>query len=180
MEEKKMTDFERFEEAEAVLGESVPFGSHEVPNGTNNDKFIFIVNSFKDLQSECGSACKCYIECATTVGKTEEAKKEIIRLLSICSKSYPDENNNPKQCADEIVAMYAPVQDCLNPLQDDNHKESADIQRLKHLLDIIDRHSRGELTSEDVTELKGNCESWTNDIEKLAEMIRSLNMDLVV
>lgn len=182
MGEKKIT-YEDYEEAKSILGESVPISTYEVPqDGTNNDKFRFIADSFKKPEVECASACKCYMERAAAVGKLDEAEKEIRRLLSICSNRYPHKDNHPESEAKEIMALYTLASDTDQLYTKDhaNNKESVEIQRMKHLLNIIDRHSRGELSSEDVTELKGNCESWINDIEKLAEMVCSLNRDFVV
>lgn len=82
-----------------------------------------------------------------------------------------------------IIAVCSSAPDACVEKKSMNQKEdkaTADIQRMKHLLDILDRHRKGELTSEDVAELKENSESWRNDIEKLAETIHSLNMDIVV
>ncbi len=140
-----------------------------------------VISHIKDGCSNVAKACKRYIECAANCDKLKDAENEIKRLLHEAERDdIGSKNINPKEDAALIVKMYAPVQDCLNPLQDDNHKESADIQRMKYLLDIIDRHRKGELTSEDVTILKENSESWRSDIGNLAETIRALNMDLVV
>jgi Uncharacterized protein with a von Willebrand factor type A (vWA) domain len=57
-----------------------------------------------------------------------------------------------------------------------NDNESADIQRMKHLLDILDRHRKGRLSERDVTELKENSESWNKDIEALRKMIDRLDI----
>lgn len=57
-----------------------------------------------------------------------------------------------------------------------NDNESADILRMKHLLDILDRHRKGRLSEGDVTELKENSESWSKDIEALRKMIDGLNI----
>lgn len=140
-----------------------------------------VISHIKDGCSDVAKACKRYIECAANYDKLKDAENEIKSLLHVAERDdIGSKNMNPKEDAALIVKMYAPVQDCLNPLQDDNHKESADIQRMKYLLDIIDRHRKGELTSEDVTILKENSESWRSDIGNLAETIRALNMDLVV
>ena len=82
-----------------------------------------------------------------------------------------DTVENVKKLREHCMAGKLPGKEKANH---PNYKESADIQDMKRLLDMIDRHRRSELTSEDVKELKENSERWRNDLEKLAEMIREL------
>ena len=144
------------------------------------ESFSKLKDQILDPSTDVGQACGKLVECAIKQDHIDTARCEIARVLKIAARGNNDLGEKEVDAAVADIMNLYQTKSCSCQLQDDNHKESADIQRMKHLLDIIDRHSRGELTSEDVTELKGNCESWTNDIEKLAEMIRSLNMDIVV
>lgn len=109
---EKMDVKSYYDEMKICLQESVPFGAHEVPkNGTNHDKFKFIMDSFKNPQTECGSACKDFVNCAVAVGREDDAKKEIIRLISIDSDLYCHEDNaSAEEEAKEIMEMYTPAQ----------------------------------------------------------------------
>ena len=86
-----------------------------------------------------------------------------------------DTVENVKKLREDCMAGKLPGKEKVNH---PNYRESTDIQYMKHLLDMIDRHRRDELTSEDVKELKENSERWKNDLEKLAEMIHLFNRDI--
>lgn len=97
---------------------------------------------------------------ASLVGDLEEEEIHdfVHQIIQICSSA-------PETCVEE---------------KSKNCKEedmTSDIGRMKHLLDIMGRHRRGELTSGDVTELKENLEGWKKDIEKLREAAYSLELD---
>lgn len=65
-------------------------------------------------------------------------------------------------------------------MRNEKYKESSEIQNIRHLLDIIERTLEGELTEQDVIELKRDVNSWEKDIEKLKKMIDSLNIDSLI
>lgn len=49
-----------------------------------------------------------------------------------------------------------------------------EIRNMKHLLDIMERNIKGELTLQDKAELSGNAHDWSTDIESLIHMIKDL------
>lgn len=80
----------------------------------------------------------------------EEIQDFVHQIIKICSSA-------PEACVEE------------KPVNCKEEEAMSDIGRMKHLLDIMDRHRRGELTSEDVSEVKENLEGWKKDIENLRE-----------
>lgn len=67
-----------------------------------------------------------------------------------------------------------------NGINNKNDKENPEIQHIRHLLDIIERTIEGELTEQDVIELKQDANNWDEDIKKLKKMIASLNIDFII
>ncbi len=50
-------------------------------------------------------------------------------------------------------------------------EEPKEIQSMRHLLDIMARNIKGELTEQDKMELKDKAEEWSRDIDTLTEML---------
>ena len=50
-------------------------------------------------------------------------------------------------------------------------EEPKEIQSMSHLLDIMARNIKGELTEQDKMELKDKAEEWSRDIDTLTEML---------
>lgn len=50
-------------------------------------------------------------------------------------------------------------------------EEPKEIQSMRHLLDIMARNIKGELTEQDKMELKDKEEEWSRDIDTLTEML---------
>ena len=50
-------------------------------------------------------------------------------------------------------------------------EEPKEIQSMRHLLDIMARYIKGELTEQDKMELKDKAEEWSRDIDTLTEML---------
>lgn len=67
-----------------------------------------------------------------------------------------------------------------NGINNKNDKENPEIQHIRHLLDIMERTIEGELTEQDVIELKQDVNNWDEDIKKLKKMIASLNIDSII
>lgn len=97
-------------------------------------------------------------ECLVDDLEEEEIHDFVNQIIQICSST-------PEVCVEKKLVGHK-VEDM-----------TSDIGRMKHLLDIMGRHRRGELTSGDVIELKENLEGWKKDIEKLREAAYSLELD---
>lgn len=134
--------------------------------------FEYFKMQMEDPSEELGHACKEYVEAAVALDKTFEAQMEIKRLLKSQAYGIDVGRKEIKDSAAHIMQLYTPKQE-----QDENEKAEntlVEIQHMKHLLDMMEKHMKGELTAEDTAELKKKSESWNQDIERLRDRIRSL------
>lgn len=60
----------------------------------------------------------------------------------------------------------------LGDSQCDSNTSVKEIQNMRHLLDIMERDVKGELTAQDKADLKDKAQEWTQDIEKLICMLK--------
>lgn len=56
-----------------------------------------------------------------------------------------------------------------------NHQGIVEIENMRNLLDIMERHLCSNLTPQDITDLKENVQDWEKNAEKLSEMIGNLS-----
>lgn len=63
--------------------------------------------------------------------------------------------------------------------QGEQNQNMKEIENMRNLLDIVEKHFCGELTPQNIAYLKENVKNWEKDIEKLSEMLNNLpNLDL--
>ena len=55
-------------------------------------------------------------------------------------------------------------------------RKSIEIESMRNLLDIMERHLSNNLTPQDITDLKENVQDWEKNAEKLSEMIGNLSV----
>lgn len=60
----------------------------------------------------------------------------------------------------------------LGDSQCDSSTSVKEIQNMRHLLDIMERDVKGELTAQDKADLKDKAQEWTQDIERLICMLK--------
>lgn len=58
---------------------------------------------------------------------------------------------------------------------DSSDRKSIEIESMRNLLDIMERHLSHNLTPQDITDLKENVQDWEKNAEKLSEMIGNLS-----
>lgn len=58
---------------------------------------------------------------------------------------------------------------------DSSDRKSIEIESMRSLLDIMERHLSNNLTPQDITDLKENIQNWEKGIEKLSGMINKLS-----
>lgn len=58
---------------------------------------------------------------------------------------------------------------------DSSDRKSMEIESMRNLLDIMERHLFNNLTPQDITDLKENVQDWEKNAEKLSEMIGNLS-----
>ena len=133
--------------------------------------FEYFKMQMEDPSEELGHACKEYVEAAVALDKTFEAQMEIKRLLEIQAHGIVG-RKEIKDSAAHIMQLYTPN-------SDENEKAEntlVEIQHMKHLLDMMEKHMKGELPAEDTAELKEKSESWIQDIERLREKVMEVKM----
>lgn len=176
-EQKKME--EEFDDAHGTLLYYAVNASFTVnlPDFLVKDKpkqapFEYFKMQMEDPSEELGHACKEYVEAAVALDKTFEAQMEIKRILEIQAYGRDIGREEIKDSAAHIMQLYTPN-------SDENEKAEntlVEIQHMKHLLDMMEKHMKGELTAEDTAELKEKSESWIQDIERLREKVMQVKM----
>lgn len=58
---------------------------------------------------------------------------------------------------------------------DSSHKGIPEIESMRKLLDIMERHLSNDLNLQDIADLKENMQDWEKNTEKLSEMINNLS-----
>lgn len=80
----------------------------------------------------------------------------------------------------DLGNVFAPIIDqafatCKTDEEEDKGEQKVkEIDNIRNLLDIMERHLANKLTPQDITDLKENVKDWEKDIEKLSEMLNNL------
>lgn len=103
------------------------------------------------------------------------------KLMRRCYELSKDKNRYDKvfRCVEraledeEIVKAVKEMQNgSFSFSENKDYNDLKEIHNMKHLLDIMERSIKGELTEQDKTELRGNVQDWSRDIEALTHMIK--------
>ena len=64
-------------------------------------------------------------------------------------------------------------------IEEQGEQNTKEIDNMRNLLDIMNRHLSNKLTLQDIANLKENVKDWEKDIERLSEMLNNLpDLDL--
>ncbi len=177
--EKKFEEFNGW-----LIGEMIEVSSEARPifgeKKINCGRTEYILKCLKKKRHRLARAFREFAAVGVELGYEDAVYDELLRLLKIEANADKDFDYKTMDLEEEVEQLLA---SCTQesgienpPMNQETGEVLTEIQRMKHLLDIMDRHRKGRLSEGDITELKENRENWNKDIEALRKMIDGLNI----
>lgn len=125
--------------------------------------------------------------------KDGNTSERFFKVISMAKKDYPENygmiiaealveeysiEGNSAETKEEIAeAIYSVMNDAHSCSIATNNIDSGlkETQSIRHLIDIMERNIKGELTEQDKIDLKENAKEWSRDIEVLVQRIGEIS-----